>query len=53
MGLFLFDYLCLMAKIEEDAIELYILTQPAQQLFVVRDRSQVNTIVISIGDEPD
>lgn len=53
MGLFLFDYLCFMAKIEDDTVKLQISIENLKQLFVVRDRSQINTVVISIGDEPD
>ena len=42
-----------MAKVEDDTVELYLSVKGAKQPIVVRDRSQVNTIVISIGDEPD
>jgi len=42
-----------MARTEDDSVLLHVSTIAATQIFVVRDVTQINTVVVSIGDEPD
>lgn len=52
-GLFLFAYLCFMARTEDDSVLLHVSTIATTQTFVIRDVTQINTVVVFIGDEPD
>lgn len=42
-----------MARIEDDSVLLHVSTTVMTQTFVVRDITQINTVIVFIGDEPD
>jgi hypothetical protein len=42
-----------MARTEDDSVLLHVSTIATTQTFVVRDVTQINTVIVFIGDEPD